>query len=86
MKNQYHSPSPPGGPAPWQTLQRAEKEVPLEDPQVRRMLASHTHCGQPMQLVPVSPAPRGEPAAVRRDDALLTYKCACGFAFDLRQD
>lgn len=86
MKNQHLSPSPHGAPAPRQTLQRAENEVPLEDPQVRRMLASHMHCGQPMQLVPVSPAPRGEPAAVRRDDAVLTYKCACGFAFDWSQD
>lgn len=52
-----------------------------EDPQLRRMLASHIHCGQPMQPVTVDPAPPEE----RNDGDLLTYRCACGFSFDQRQ-
>ncbi|XTR52315.1 hypothetical protein ACOM2C_01970 [Pseudarthrobacter sp. So.54] len=55
---------------------------PSEDPQLRRMLTSHIHCGQPMQLVTVNPAPPEE----RNDGDLLTYSCACGFSFDQRQD
>jgi len=86
MTHHQHSPLPPGGPAPWHMLKRAASEVPVEDPQVRRMLASHTHCGQPMQLVPVRPEPRGETPEVGHDATLLTYRCTCGFAFDLRQN
>ena len=55
---------------------------PSEDPQLRRMLASHIHCGQPMQLVSVNPTPLEE----GNDGGLLTYRCACGFSFDQRQD
>lgn len=59
----------------------AAREWPSEDPQLRRMLASHIHCGQPMQLVTVNPTPPEE----RNDGDLLTYRCACGFSFDQRQ-
>ncbi|CAN7236279.1 hypothetical protein LJR013_000906 [Pseudarthrobacter oxydans] len=49
-----------------------------EDPQLRRMLATHVHCGEPMQLV----AAPGEGPAAKNDGGLLTYRCACGFSFD----
>ena len=49
-----------------------------EDPQLRRMLATHIHCGEPMQLV----AAPGEGPAAKNDGGLLTYRCACGFSFD----
>lgn len=62
-------------------LRGAARARPSEDPQLRRMLASHIHCCQPMQLVTGDPAPPGE----RNDGDLLTYRCACGFSFDQRQ-
>lgn len=55
----------------------------LDDPQLRRMLASHIHCGEPMQLVRMDPA---LPNEGRNDGGPLTYRCACGFSFDQRQD
>lgn len=56
-----------------------------EDPQLRRMLTTHIHCGEPMQPVPVDPGPPvGSPG--RNDGGLLTYRCACGFRFDQRRD
>ena len=59
---------------------------PPEDPQLRRMLTSHIHCGQEMQLVSTDPALPGEQAAAKNDDGLLTYRCGCGFSFDQRRD
>lgn len=58
-----------------------------EDPLLRRMLTTHIHCGEAMQLVaadgtsPVAGLPDG-----KIDGALLTYRCACGFSFDRRQE
>ena len=63
-------------------LQRAS-----EDPQLRRMLATHIHCGEAMQLV--SAADETSPVELqdgKNDGGLLTYRCACGFVFDQRQD
>jgi hypothetical protein len=53
-----------------------------EDPQLRRMLTTHVHCGEPMRLVS---AGQVQPAGARQenyDGGLLTYRCACGFSFD----
>lgn len=52
-----------------------------EDPGLRRMMASHIHCGQLMQLLTVDPATLEE----GNDGGLLTYRCVCGFSFDHRQ-
>lgn len=57
---------------------------PTDDPELRRMLASHIHCGEPMQLVSVDPALPDEGFVERNGGALLTYRCACGFSFDQR--
>ena len=61
-------------------LRGAARGLPLEDPQLRRMLTSHIHCGQEMQLVSTDPALPGEPT--KNGVSLLTYRCACGFSFD----
>jgi hypothetical protein len=50
------------------------------------MLTSHIHCGQEMKLVSSDKALPGEQTAVKNDDSLLTYRCACGFSFDQRGD
>lgn len=52
------------------------------DPELRRMLATHIHCGEAMQIVsPADAAAAG--AEESRDDAgPVTYRCACGFSFD----
>lgn len=57
------------------------RTTPAEDPELHRMMASHIHCGQPMQLLTVHPATPEE----RTDGGLLTYRCVCGFSFDQRQ-
>ncbi len=57
-----------------------------EDPQLRRMLATHVHCGEPMQLVSVDPARLEEGPPGKNDGGLGTYRCACGFSFDQRRD
>jgi hypothetical protein len=54
-----------------------------EDPQLRRMLATHMHCGEEMQLVGHAAA-AGVPDG-KDDGGLLTYRCACGFCFDQRR-
>lgn len=60
---------------------------PPADPLLRRMLATHIHCGEPMQVLaadqtpPLIESPEG-----KNDGGLLTYRCACGFSFDQRQD
>ena len=74
--------------------------TPSEDPQLRQMLATHVHCGEVMRLVAAEP-PAAEPPAAgqstaghsparppsgRNDGGLLTYRCACGFSFDDRQE
>lgn len=64
----------------------AARARPSDDPQLRRMLASHIHCGQVMQPVTVDPALLKEGVADRSDGVLLTYRCSCGFSFDQRQD
>lgn len=61
-------------------------ESPSEDPLLRRMLATHIHCGEAMQLVAaVETSPAGLPDR-KNDGGLLTYRCACGFSFDQRQE
>lgn len=57
-----------------------------EDPQLLRMLATHVHCGEPMELVNVDPALLVEAPAGKNDGGLATYRCACGFGFDQRRD
>lgn len=59
----------------------ASRARPSEDPELRRMMASHIHCGQPMELLTVDTATPEE----RNDGVLLTYRCVCGFSFDQRQ-
>lgn len=58
----------------------AVRATPTEDPELHRMMASHIHCGQPMQLLTVDSATPEE----RNDGGLLTYRCVCGFRFDQR--
>ena len=64
--------------------------TPSEDPQLRQMLATHVHCGEVMRLVAAEPPATGQSAAGppsgRNDGGLLTYRCACGFSFDDRQE
>ena len=67
-------------------LRGAAHGLPLEDPQLRRMLTSHIHCGQEMQLVSTDPALPGKPTAANNGASLLTYRCTCGFSFDQRPD
>ena len=68
-------------------LRRAARRGPSEDPQLHRMLASHIHCGQVMQLVTTGPVVANEEVvAEKADGGLLTYRCSCGFSFDQRQD
>ena len=67
-------------------LKGAARGRPPEDPQLRRMLSSHIHCGQEMQLVSTDPALPREQTTARNDDSVLTYRCACGFSFDQRPD
>lgn len=67
-------------------LRRAARRGPSEDPQLHRMLASHIHCGQVMQLVTAGPVVPNEGVAEKKDIGLRTYRCLCGFSFDQRQD
>lgn len=57
---------------------------PIEDPLLRRMLATHIHCGEPMQLVGADKTPLTESQESQNVGVLLTYRCACGFTFDKR--
>lgn len=57
-----------------------------EDPLLRRMLATHVHCGEPMRLVGAGQVPPVEAGEGNYDGGLLTYRCACGFSFDHRED
>jgi hypothetical protein len=67
-------------------LRRAARGGPSDDPQLHRMLASHIHCAQVMQLVTACPVLPDEGLAEKKDVGLLTYRCSCGFSFDQRQD
>lgn len=67
-------------------LRGAAPGRPSEDPQLHRMLASHIHCGQVMQLVTAGPAVPNGGLAEKNGGGLLTYRCSCGFSFDQRQD
>lgn len=60
----------------------AQERPSVEDPQLRQMLATHIHCGQPMTLVTANPAPAVGGPVDKDDDGQLTYRCACGFSFD----
>ncbi|TLM84709.1 hypothetical protein [Pseudarthrobacter sp. NamE5] len=64
---------------------RAATGRPPQDSQLRRMLTSHVQCGEEMQLVTDLAMP-GEPVTERNDGGMATYRCACGFSFDQRQD
>ncbi len=55
---------------------------PPADPELRRMLTSHIHCCEEMQLV-ILP---GEQGSAKRECNLLTYRCSCGFSFDQERD
>lgn len=67
-------------------LRTAARGIPAEDPQLRRMLATHIHCGEPMQLAIVHPALLNERLIGNTENNLTTYRCACGFSFDHIQD
>lgn len=58
---------------------------PSEDPELRRMLSSHIHCGEEMQLIIAHPAPPDDRTSTKNDGSPLTYRCACGFSFDQRR-
>lgn len=53
-----------------------------EDPLLRRMLTSHVHCGEEMQLIIVDTAQSLERTPASNNGCLFTYRCACGFSFD----
>lgn len=63
----------------------------VDDPQLRRMLITHMHCGEPMRLVPADkmPALLFPEALVSHAPELsggvLMYRCACG-TFDRSPD
>ncbi|MBE4720095.1 hypothetical protein DAD99_18710 [Pseudarthrobacter sp. AB1] len=65
---------------------------PVDDPQLRRMLATHMHCGEPMRLVPADKMPvlLFPEASVSHppepSGGVLMYRCACGFTFDRSPD
>jgi hypothetical protein len=67
-------------------MTKQDYERPVEDPQLRRMLASHIHCGEAMQLVAAGRTLPEDVPEEKNDGGLLTYRCACGFSFDQRQD
>lgn len=64
----------------------AARGGPSDDPLLHRMLASHIHCGEPMHLVGADPVLPNEGFLGGNDGDLVTYRCACGFSFDQRQD
>ncbi|MFF1255024.1 hypothetical protein ACFVYC_21355 [Pseudarthrobacter sp. NPDC058329] len=57
---------------------------PVDDPLLRRMLATHIHCGEPMQLVPADTSSAIGSQENQIGGVLLAYRCACGFTFDKR--
>lgn len=66
--------------------------TPEEDPGVRRMLASHVHCAEPMQLIHVADQPLWADASETLTTAGMgpvqdtaMYQCACGFRLDEEQ-
>ena len=65
-------------------LNSAGRGRPSEDPQLRRMLTSHIHCGQDMELIVVHPALPGDRSTAKNDRSLHIYRCPCGFSFDQR--
>ncbi|QDG63758.1 hypothetical protein [Pseudarthrobacter sp. NIBRBAC000502771] len=64
------------------TRPREVQWMASDDPQLRRMLATHIHCGEDMQ--PVARAGAGTDGPEDSKDAAgqVTYRCACGFSFD----
>lgn len=68
-------------------VRRASRRGPAgagrtEDPQLRRMLATHVHCGEPMRLVSAGQFPLAGARHENYDGGPLIYRCACGFSFD----
>jgi hypothetical protein len=57
-----------------------------DDPHLCRMLTTHIHCGEHMQLVIANPAQPNRGSAGTNDGGLVTYRCACGFSFDQWQN
>lgn len=59
------------------------RDTSASDPDVRRMLVSHRHCGELMHEVPAvdESAPQANP-----DGPVVTYQCECGFAFEQREN
>lgn len=49
------------------------------DPQLLRMLTTHTHCGEAMTTSPPEPVVESSTNTVQD---VVTYSCACGFRFD----
>jgi Fe-S oxidoreductase len=52
---------------------------PVEDPELLKMMTTHVHCGEVMQLLAEHPPQTAHP---RNDVGVVTYHCACGFNFD----
>lgn len=63
----------------------ATRARPTDDPQLRRMLTTHIHCGEHMKLERVDPTRPNKGLEGTNDGGLLTYRCACGFSFDQRR-
>lgn len=65
------------------TRAREARWTAADDPQLRRMLATHVHCGEDMQ-----PEARKDAAKDGTEGAAghVTYRCACGFSFDERAE
>lgn len=65
--------------------------ISLDDPDLRRMLVTHIHCGEIMQPIP---APEGSAGGTvdtlgprpNASDPSVTYRCACGFSCDGQPD
>jgi len=59
------------------------RDTSASDPDVRRMLVSHRHCGELMHEIPAvdESAPQANP-----DGPVVTYQCECGFAFEQREN
>lgn len=63
-------------------LKKAPRTGRPEDPQLRRMLSTHIHCGEKMQPANQEHRVAPRPATGKDTPGILTYRCACGFCFD----
>lgn len=62
---------------------RASATAPSTDPQLLRMLTTHTHCGEAMTTSHPEPMSEGRTGTTQD---VVTYSCACGFRFDQPTD